>query len=39
MRGAATVDGKLVAEAIVMCKLIERVASPPGVTHPEPQMA
>ena len=33
MKGAATVDGKLVAEAIVMCKLIERApASPPGVT-------
>jgi beta-hydroxyacyl-ACP dehydratase FabZ len=40
MRGAATVDGKLVAEAIVMCKLIERpAASPPGVAVPEPQMA
>jgi 3-hydroxyacyl-[acyl-carrier-protein] dehydratase len=40
MRGVATVDGKVVAEAIVMCKLQDKIV--PGkksIEEPEPQLA
>jgi 3-hydroxyacyl-[acyl-carrier-protein] dehydratase len=41
MRGVATVDGKVVAEAIVMCKLQDKVVpeKKSGVEEPEPQPA
>ena len=40
MRGVATVEGKVVAEAIVMCKLQDKII--PGkksIEEPEPQLA
>jgi beta-hydroxyacyl-ACP dehydratase FabZ len=39
MQGVATVDGAVVAEAIVMCKLADRPAQPEGAEVPEPQLA
>jgi beta-hydroxyacyl-ACP dehydratase FabZ len=40
MRGVATVDGQVVAEAILMCKLTDRVTSKlPAPEVPEPQLA
>src|SRR5664279_465456 len=40
MRGVATVDGKVVAEAIVMCKLQDKVApEKKSIEEPEPQLA
>jgi 3-hydroxyacyl-[acyl-carrier-protein] dehydratase len=41
MRGVATVDGKVVAEANVMCKLQDKVipAKKSPVEEPEPQLA
>ncbi|MFZ0589786.1 MAG: 3-hydroxyacyl-ACP dehydratase FabZ [Bryobacteraceae bacterium] len=41
MRGVATVDGTVVAEAVVMCKLADRPASgvPDRSEVPEPQLA
>ncbi len=41
MRGVATVDGKVVAEAIVMCKLQDKVIpeKKSHVEEPEPQLA
>jgi 3-hydroxyacyl-[acyl-carrier-protein] dehydratase len=42
MQGVATVDGQVVAEASVMCKLVDRVAqNAPGAAAqvPEPQLA
>ena len=40
MRGIATVDGQVVAEAILMCKVSDRVASAvPTPEVPEPQLA
>jgi beta-hydroxyacyl-ACP dehydratase FabZ len=40
MQGVATVDGAVVAEAIVMCKLADRPSQPAeGAEVPEPQLA
>jgi 3-hydroxyacyl-[acyl-carrier-protein] dehydratase len=40
MRGVATVDGKVVAEAIVMCKLQDKIVSEKkSIEEPEPQLA
>jgi 3-hydroxyacyl-[acyl-carrier-protein] dehydratase len=42
MRGIASVDGQVVAEATVMCKLMDRApqsASQPSAPVPEPQLA
>jgi len=40
MRGVATVDGKVVAEAIVMCKLQDKIVpEKKSVEEPEPQLA
>jgi 3-hydroxyacyl-[acyl-carrier-protein] dehydratase len=40
MRGVATVDGKVVAEAIVMCKLQDKAApEKKSIEEPEPQLA
>lgn len=40
MRGVATVDGKVVAEAIVMCKLQDKIVpDKKSVEEPEPQLA
>jgi 3-hydroxyacyl-[acyl-carrier-protein] dehydratase len=41
MRGVATVDGKVVAEAIVMCKLQDKIVpeNKSSVDVPEPQLA
>lgn len=40
MRGVATVDGKVVAEAIVMCKLQDKIApEKKSIEEPEPQLA
>ena len=39
MQGIATVDGQIVAEATLMCKLTDRVAPGQPAEAPEPQMA
>ena len=40
MRGVATVDGKVVAEAIVMCKLQDKIVpEKKSIEEPEPQLA
>jgi 3-hydroxyacyl-[acyl-carrier-protein] dehydratase len=40
MRGVATVDGKVVAEAIVMCKLQDKIVSEKkSIEEPQPQLA
>lgn len=40
MQGIATVDGQVVAEATLMCKLTDRMApGQPAAETPEPQMA
>ncbi len=40
MQGTATVDGQVVAEATIMCKLTERLSeNQPTAEVPEPQMA
>jgi 3-hydroxyacyl-[acyl-carrier-protein] dehydratase len=40
MQGVATVDGQIVAEATLMCKLTDRMATgQPAPETPEPQMA
>jgi hypothetical protein len=40
MRGVATVDGHVVAEAVVMCKLADKPApAAEKVELPEPQLA
>ncbi|MBV9678891.1 MAG: 3-hydroxyacyl-ACP dehydratase FabZ [Acidobacteriaceae bacterium] len=40
MQGVATVDGQIVAEATLMCKLTDRLAlGQPAAEAPEPQMA
>ena len=40
MQGVATVDGQIVAEATLMCKLTDRMApGQPAAETPEPQMA
>jgi 3-hydroxyacyl-[acyl-carrier-protein] dehydratase len=38
MQGIATVDGTVVAEAVVMCKLADKPSSA-DVKEPEPQLA
>ncbi|MGA7414397.1 MAG: 3-hydroxyacyl-ACP dehydratase FabZ [Bryobacteraceae bacterium] len=40
MRGVATVDGKVVAEAIIMCKLQDKIVpEKKSIEEPEPQLA
>ena len=40
MRGVATVDGKVVADAIVMCKLQDKIIpEKKSIEEPEPQLA
>ncbi len=39
MQGTATVDGQVVAEATLMCKLTEQLAAVKSAEVPEPQLA